>query len=65
LLDRIQQRNITGAQLTWFLQWLDTQPEMPDKSWFKKFPGMTVCGEGELVKTFLTPAQVPVGEEIH
>jgi hypothetical protein len=27
-------------------------------------PGMTVCGEGELVKTFLNPGQVPVGQEV-
>ena len=28
------------------------------------FYGMTVCGEGELVKTFLTPDQVPYGKEV-
>lgn len=32
--------------------------------WFKQFPGMVVCGEGELVKTFLTSGQTPVGEEL-
>ena len=31
---------------------------------FKQFPGMTVCGEGELVRTFLTVAQTPIGDEI-
>jgi hypothetical protein len=25
---------------------------------------MTVCGEGELVRTFLLPSQVPTGEEL-
>jgi len=25
---------------------------------------MTVCGEGELVKTFLRKAQVPYGQEV-
>jgi hypothetical protein len=32
--------------------------------WFKRFPGMTVCGEGELVKTFLLPHQAATGEEV-
>jgi len=33
--------------------WLDSEPEVPEGRWFKRFSGMTVCGEGELVKTFL------------
>lgn len=65
LLDRVQQRQISGAQLTLMVDWLDMQPEVPAGKWFKRFPGMTVCGEGELVKTFLTVGQVPLGEEVH
>ena len=30
----------------------------------KRFSGMIVCGEGELVKTFLLPDQNPKGEPI-
>ena len=64
LLDRIQQRSISADQLGLLAAWLDTQPEVPDGRWFRRFPGMTVCGEGELVKTFLTVTQVPVGEDL-
>ena len=64
LLDRIQQRQITADQLGLLAGWLDREPEVPSGRWFKRFPGMTVCGEGELVKTFLTPGQVPVGDEL-
>ena len=64
LLDRIQQRIISADQLGLLAAWLDTQPEVPDGRWFRRFPGMTVCGEGELVKTFLTVTQVPVGEDL-
>jgi hypothetical protein len=46
------------------IEWLDTQPEVPSGKWFKRFPGMILCGEGELVKTFLTSEQVPIGDEI-
>jgi hypothetical protein len=45
-------------------RWLDTEPEVPDARWFKRFPEMIVCGEGELVKTFLTSDQLPTGTEI-
>jgi len=64
LLDRIQQRQITADQLGLLAAWLDRTPEVPAGRWFKRFPSMTVCGEGELVKTFLTPSQAPVGDEL-
>jgi len=46
-------------------EWLDTKPEVPEGKWFKKFPGMTVYGDGELVKTFLKPEQVATGKEVN
>jgi hypothetical protein len=64
LLERIRSRNISASQLGLLAEWLDTQPEVPAGRWFRKFPGMTICGEGELIKTFLQPGQLPDGEEI-
>ena len=64
LLDRIQQREISAIQLGLLATWLDGEPEVPAGRWFKRFPEMTVCGEGELVLTFLTVEQAPAGEEI-
>ena len=45
-------------------QWLDTDPEVPAGRWFKRFSGMIVCGDGELVTTFLRLGQVAAGEEV-
>ncbi len=64
LLDRVRDRQISADQLGFLTDWLDTEPEVPVARWFKKFPGMTVCGEGEWLKTFLQPGQLPNGEEI-
>ncbi len=64
LLERVQQRYISGEQLRLMVQWMDTQPEVPSGKWFKRFSEMIVCGEGELIKTFLSSRQVPVGEEV-
>lgn len=64
LLDRVQQRNISAEQLRLFLRWMDTQPEVPNERWFKRFPELIVCGEGELIKTFLLSSQTPTGKEI-
>lgn len=64
LLDRVDQREISEDQLVLFSNWLSGDPEVPEGRWFKRFPEMIVCGEGELVKTFLRLGQAPDGEEI-
>ena len=64
LLTRMRQRAVSHEQIMLLARWLDTEPEVPHGRWFKKFSGMTVCGEGELIKTFLQPGQLPDGEEI-
>jgi hypothetical protein len=64
LLDRIQERKIPASQLELLARWLDTEPEVPEGAWYKAFSGMTVCGDGELIKTFLLPGQIPQGKRI-
>jgi ribosomal protein S18 acetylase RimI-like enzyme len=64
LLDRIAKRNIAADQLGLLAEWLDKEPDVPAGKWYKRFPGMTVCGEGELVKTFLTSGQPAEGKEV-
>ena len=89
LLHRIKSRQISSDQLGLLADWLDTQPEVPNGKWFKRFSGMIVCGEGEwsepggrdidgqieevpsergrasqLVRTFLTTTQAPIGTEV-
>lgn len=64
LLDRAYERKISGEQFELLAEWLRTDPEAPEGKWFKKFPGMTVCGEGELIKTFLQPGQIATGDEL-
>jgi hypothetical protein len=64
LLDRIEQRKIPASQLELLAGWLDAEPEVPEGEWFKRFSGMTVCGKGEFIKTFLLPGQRPKGEQV-
>jgi hypothetical protein len=64
LLTRMRQRNISSEQIILLSRWLDTEPEVPQGKWFRKFPGFTVCGEGEFIKTFLLPGQVADGREV-
>jgi len=64
LLARMRQRSISYENLIVLARWLDTEPEVPAGRWFKRFPGFTVCGEGELIRTFLLAGQAPDGNEI-
>lgn len=64
LLDRVQSRKIPASQLEQLAKWLDSEPEVPEGPWYKRFRGMTVCGEGELIKTFLLPGQAPKGQRV-
>ena len=65
LLDRVQGRSIAASQLVLLAKWLDEEPDVPEGQWYKRFPGMTVCGEGELIKTFLQPGQIATGKELN
>lgn len=63
-MERIEQRSIDAGQLQRLAEWLDTEPGVPDGLWYKKLPGMTVCGEGDLIKTFLIPGQAAKGQRV-
>ena len=61
---RIRQREISLDQMGLLGAWCDTNPEVPEGEWFKRFGSMIVCGEGDLVKTFLVSGQAPHGQEV-
>lgn len=44
--------------------WLESDVEVPDGMWFKRFANFTLAGEGELPKTFLTPGMTAKGTEV-
>ncbi len=64
LLDRMQRRQIDASPLGLLACWLDSEPEVPEEPWHKRFPGMIACGEGDLVETFLLPRQSPKGARV-
>jgi hypothetical protein len=64
LLERIQSRKISATQLGLLATWLDTEPDVPEGEWYKRFSGITVSGEGGLIKTFLLPGQAPRGKRV-
>ena len=65
LLNRVLERSISPEQLGLLADWLSTEPDVPEGRWFKRFPGMIICGEGDLIKTFLLSEHSPSGTEIN
>ncbi len=61
---RVEEREISIRQFELFATWLEHGPEVPHGRWFKRFPEMIVCGEGELIKTFLRLGQIAEGDEV-
>ena len=64
LFDRVREREISEDQLGLLFDWIEANPEVPHGKWFKRFPEMTVCGEGELIKTFLRLGQIAEGVDV-
>jgi hypothetical protein len=64
LLERVRSRKIPASQLELLAKWLDGEPEVPEGLWYKRVPGMTVCGEREFIKTLLLPGQAPKGQRL-
>lgn len=64
LLRRAREREITLEMLHQVLHWVERNPTVPEGEWYKRFPGVTVCGRGALVLTFLTPRQRAAGIEV-
>lgn len=64
LARRVRERHVPVEDLQSLAQWLDADPTVPNGAWFKRFAKIIVCGEGDLVKTFLEEQHSAVGIEV-
>jgi hypothetical protein len=64
LLDRRRKWGITYDDIAALATWLQTDPDVPSGKPFRDFSSFVICGEGELVKTFLPKGRFPEGEEL-
>jgi hypothetical protein len=56
---RIHETDFLGLK-----HWLESNPDVPEGMWYKRFNRFTLAGEGELVKTFLGPRMAVKGTEL-
>jgi len=64
LLKRFLEGRIPIKAFKELKHWLESEPDVPDGMWFKRFSDFTLAGEGEFPKTFLTPEMAPKGREV-
>jgi hypothetical protein len=64
LLDRVEQRQISLADLGRLQEWVKSEPQAPDGDWYKDFDSFKLCGSGEYPRTVLTKDMKVFGEEL-
>ena len=64
LEDRARTREITKTDLLALMEWISSNPEVPDGSWYKDFGSFKLAGEGSLPKTFLMREQPGFGQQL-
>jgi hypothetical protein len=57
-------RRIAADDFLELKQWLESDPDVPQGKWYKRFKTGTLAGRGETPSTFLTPGMTVEGEEV-
>ena len=64
MLHRLRSRELTPLDIMKLDEWIGTNPEVPDGSWYKDFGSFKLAGEGKYPKTFLTRSQAGFGKKL-
>lgn len=64
LSERLLSRRITSDDLNKLRVWVESQPDVPETSWYKDFGSFKIVGEGPNPLSFLDAGQIPFGVEI-
>jgi len=64
LLERVQEREISLADLEHLREWVKSEPFAPDGDWYKDFGSFKLCGSGEYPRTVLTKSMTAFGKAI-
>ncbi len=64
-LERGQERGqVSEADFLELKHWLESDPEVPNGKWYKRFKNGILAGNGEMPSTFLSPGMAVEGEEV-
>jgi hypothetical protein len=64
LLERVQEREISLADLMRLQAWVKSEPQAPEGDWYRDFGSFKLCGSGEYPRTVLTKGIAAFGQKI-
>lgn len=64
LFKRYAEGRISDSDFLELKHWLESNPNVPNGKWYKRFKTGTLAGKGEMPLTFLAPGMAPDGEEV-
>jgi hypothetical protein len=64
LVKRYREGRISSSDFLELKHWLESDPNVPDCKWFKRFRTRFLAGNGETVSTFLDPGMAVEGNEV-
>jgi hypothetical protein len=64
LVKRYREGRISSSDFLELKHWLESDPDVPEGKWYKRFKSGILAGDGKRVSTFLEPGMTVKGEEI-
>lgn len=64
LIQQFREGRIPAGEFLTLKQWIDSDPDVPEGMWYKRFRSFTLAGNGEWPSTFLTPGMAVKGVEV-
>jgi hypothetical protein len=64
LVKRYLEKRISEVDFLELKHWLESDPDVPDGKWYKRFKTGTLAGNGDRVSTFLAPGMAIEGDEV-
>ena len=63
LVERFREGRISSSDFLELKRWLESDPDVPEGKWFKRFKSGVLAGNGETPSTFLGPGMAAEGDE--
>ena len=64
LITRYREGRISSSDFLELKHWLESDPDVPNGKWYKRFHSGILAGEGDPVSTFLEPGMAVKGDEV-
>jgi hypothetical protein len=64
LVKRYREGRISSSDFLELKHWLESDPNVPNGKWYKRFKNGILAGNGEMPSTFLSPGMAVEGQEV-